>query len=130
MVKLSSDDPLSDHQYVFHFVSSTTDMLSAITECVYQALNKNGFARDIALDIWKAFDRIRHASFLRKLKGNGITGRISGLIHSFLTSSEMKVVLNGFASRFHTNLRVPPKLYSGPYAVTNRHQINDSKWYR
>lgn len=55
-------------------------MLSAITECVYQALNKNDVVRGVALDISTAFDRILQASFLRKVKGDGITGRISALI--------------------------------------------------
>lgn len=81
-------------------------MLTAITEFVYQALDKNDEAQAVALVMSMVFDRVWHAGLLYKLQSYGITGRIFGYIQLFLPNCEMKVVLNRLAS-FHTNAGVP-----------------------
>lgn len=44
--------------YVFRFSRYTVDVVTVITESVYQALDKNSEARVVTLDITKAFDRV------------------------------------------------------------------------
>ena len=44
-----------------------------------------GATRAVALDISKAFDRVWQAGLLHKVKSCGISGRIFGLISSFLS---------------------------------------------
>ena len=53
----------------------------------------------MALDISKAFDRVWHAGLLHKLKSYGISGQIFGLISSFLSNRQLRVVLDGKCSQ-------------------------------
>ena len=55
--------------------------------------------RAVAFDISKAFDRVRHAGLLHKLKSYGISGQIFGLISSFLSNRRLRVVLDGKSSQ-------------------------------
>ena len=55
----------------------------------------------MALDISKAFDRVWHAGLLHKLKSFGILGQIFGLISSFLSNRQLRVVLDGKSSEEH-----------------------------
>ena len=49
----------------------------------------------MALDISKAFDKVWHAGLLHKLKSYGISGQIFGLISSFPSNRQLRVVLHG-----------------------------------
>ena len=61
----------------------------------------------MALDISKAFDRVWHA-VLHKLKCYGISGQIFGLISSFLSNRQLRVVLDGKSSQeYPGNAGVP-----------------------
>ena len=53
----------------------------------------------MALNIFKAFDRIWHAGLLQKLKSYGISGQIFGLMSCFLSSRRLRVVLDGKSSQ-------------------------------
>ena len=53
----------------------------------------------MALDISKAFDIAWHAGLLHKFKSYGISGRIFGLISSFLSNRRLRVVLDGKSSQ-------------------------------
>ena len=55
---LETNNLFSDHQYGFRRNRSTADHLTVITEKICKALDGNGVARAIALDISKAFDRV------------------------------------------------------------------------
>lgn len=55
---LTSHDILSDKPYSFHFASPTDDVLTTIIKFASQALDKNGKAWAMALDLWERFDRI------------------------------------------------------------------------
>ena len=60
------------------------------------------------LDISKAFDRVWHGSSLYKLTFYGISGKIFGLISSFLSNRWLQVVLDGKSSQeFPINAGVP-----------------------
>ena len=62
----------------------------------------------MALDISKAFDRVWHAGLLHKLKSYGISGQIFGLISSFLSNRQLRVVLDGKSSQeYSVNAGVP-----------------------
>ena len=50
------------------------------------------------MDISKAFDRVWHDGLLFKLKQNGVSGNLLGLIKSFLSDRVQKVILNGKTS--------------------------------
>ena len=86
---------LTDKQYGFRGCRSTADLLTVITDRIYQALNNRGGTRAVALDISKAFDRVWHAGLLHKLPSYGISGRIFGIIKSFLSGRKFQVILDG-----------------------------------
>ena len=65
------------------------------------ASNRSWSTRAVALDIFKAFDRVWHAGRLHKPKS-------SGLITSFLSNRQVQVVLDGKSSQgYPVNARVP-----------------------
>ena len=53
----------------------------------------------MALDISNAFDRVLQAGLLHKLKSDGISGQLFGLISSFLSNRRLEVVLDGKSSQ-------------------------------
>ena len=68
----------------------------------------------MALDISKDFDRIWHAGILHKLKSYGILGEIFGLISSFLSNRQLRVVLDGKSSqKYPVNAGLPQGLLLG-----------------
>ena len=74
-----------------------------------------GATRAAALDISKAFDRVWHAGLLHKLKSYGISGQIIGLISSFLSNRQLRVVLDGKSSQeYPVNAGVPQGSILGP----------------
>ena len=112
---LESLNLLSDHQYGFRSGRSTADVLTVISERVYQSLNVSGETRAIALDISKAFDKVWHAGLLHKLKSYGVSGVVFDLIKSFLTDRKIKVVLDGRSSSCYSiNAGVPQGSVLGP----------------
>lgn len=68
---------LSDKQYDFCFTMSTLDVLTIIAESVLHALNMNSEAQAIALHILKVVDRVWRTNHLHKVKGYGISVKIS-----------------------------------------------------
>ena len=69
----------------------------------------------MALDITKAFDRVWHAGLLHKLKSYGVSGQIFGLISSFLSNRQLRVVLDGKSSQeYPVNAGVPQGSTLGP----------------
>ena len=62
----------------------------------------------MALDIFKAFDRVWNAGLLHKLKSYGISRQIFVLISSFLSNRWLQVVLDGKSSHeYPVNAEVP-----------------------
>ena len=69
----------------------------------------------MALDISKAFDTVWHAGLLHKLKSYGISDQIFGLISSFLSNRQLRVVLDGKSSQeYPVNAGVPQGSILGP----------------
>ena len=88
----------SDFQYGFRSSQSTADLLTVVSDRIARAFNRSAATRAVALDIFKAFDRVWHAGLLHKLKSCGISGQIFGLISSFLSNRRLRVVLDGKSS--------------------------------
>ena len=98
----------SDFQYGFRSSRSTADLLTVVSDRIARAFNRSGATRAIALDIWKAFNRVWHAGLLHKLKSYGISSQISGLIFSFHSNRRLRVVLDGKSSQeYPVNTGVP-----------------------
>ena len=105
----------SDFQYGFRSSRSTANLLIVVSDIIARALNRSGATRAVALDISKAFDRVWHAGLLHKLKSYGISGQIFGLISSFLSNRQLRVVLHGKSSQeYPVNAGVPQGSFLGP----------------
>ena len=98
----------SDFQYGFRSSRSTKDLLTVVSDRIARAFNKSGATRTVALDISKAFDRVWHGGLLHKLKSYGISGKIFGVISSFLSNRWFRVVVVGKSSQeYPVNAGVP-----------------------
>ena len=105
----------SDFQYRFRSSQSTADLLTVVSDRTARAFNRSGTALAVALDIFKAFDRVWHAGLLQKLNSYGILGQIISLISSFLSNRRLRVVLDGkFPQEYQVNTAVPQGSILGP----------------
>ena len=78
-------------------------------------MNGSRATRAVALDIFKAFDRVWHAGLLHKLNSFGVSGQVFDLISSFLSNRQLSVVLDGKSSQeYPFNARVPQGSILGP----------------
>ena len=113
--RLDTHNLFSDYQYGFRSGRSTADVLTVISECVYRVLDACGGTRAIAPDISKAFDKVRHAGLLHKLKAYGVSGPFLDIIKSFLSDRKIRVVLDGqSSSSYSINAGVPQGSVLGP----------------
>ena len=76
----------SDFQYGFRSSRLTTDLLTVVSDRIARVFNRPG------------------AIFLHKLKSYGISGQIFGLISSFLSNRQLRVVLDGKSSQKYIQL--------------------------
>ena len=105
----------SDFQYGFRSSRSTADLLTVVSNIIAKAFSRSGTIRVVAFDISEAFDRVWHVGLLHKLKSYGISGRIFGLISSFLINRWLRVVLDGKLSQeYPVNAGVPQGSILGP----------------
>ena len=112
---LENCDLFSDFQYDFRSSRSTADLLTVVSDRIGRAFNRSGTARTVALDIFKAFDRVWHAGLLHKLKSYGILGQIFGLISSFLSNRRLRVVLDEKSSQeYSVYAGIPQGFILGP----------------
>ena len=104
-----------DFQYGFRSSRSTADLLTVVSDRIAMAFDRSGATRAVALDISKAFNRVWHAGLIHKLKSCGILGQIFGLMCSFLSNRQLRVVLDGKSSQeYPVNARVPQGSILGP----------------
>ena len=69
----------------------------------------------MVVDISKAFYRVWHAGLLHKLKSYENSGQIFGLISSFLSNRQLRVVLDGKSSQgYPVSVGVPQGSILGP----------------
>ena len=86
-----------------------------MSDRIARAFNRSRANRAVALDMWKAFDRVWHAGLLHKLRSHGILGQIFGLISSFLSNRRLRVVLDRKSSQeYPVNAGVPQGSIHGP----------------
>ena len=105
----------SDFQSDFRSSRPTADLLTVVSDRITRVFNMSRAARAVALDISKAFDRVWHADLLHKQKSYGVSGQIFGLISSFLSNRQLRVVLDGKSSqKYIVNAGVPQGSISGP----------------
>ena len=95
---LEKCDLFSDLQCDFRSSRSTANLMTVVSDRIAGAFNRSGATRTAALDISKAFDRVWHSGLLHKLKSFKISGKIFGLISSFLSNRQLQVVLDGKSS--------------------------------
>ena len=89
----------SNFQYGFRSSGLTADFLIFVSDRIARAFNRSWASRAVALDIFKAFDKVWHIGLLHKLKSYQISGQIFGLISSFLSNRWFRVVLDGKSSQ-------------------------------
>ena len=64
--------------------------------------------RAVALNTSNVFNRVWHAGLLRKIKSCGISFQIFGLISSFLSNRQLRIVLDSKSSKeYQVNAGVP-----------------------
>ena len=73
-------------QYGLKSSQSTADLLTVVSNRIARAFDRSETTRAVALDIFKAFNRVWHAGLLHKLQSYGISGQIFSLISSFLSN--------------------------------------------
>ena len=105
---------LSDFQYGFRSSRSIADFITVVSDRIARAFNRCRVTRAVALDIYKAFDRVWHNGLLHKLRPYGISCHIFGLISYFLSNRRLRAVLDGKSSQeYPVNAGVP----QGPFLV-------------
>ena len=105
---LEKYDLFSDFQYSFKSSGSTADLVTVLSDKIARAFNRSGATQAVALDISKAFDRVWHAGLLHKVKSYGNSDQIFGLISSFLSNRQLRVVLDWMSSQeYPVNVGVP-----------------------
>ena len=110
-VKNTSIGLFSVFQYGFWSFQSTADLLTVESSRIARAFNSYGATQSI----YKAFDRVWHAVILHKRKSYGISGQIYGLIFSFLSNRQLRVILDGKSSQQYPVVdRVPQNCILGP----------------
>ena len=84
-----------DFQYDFRSSGSITDLLTVLSYRMVRAFSKFRNTRAVTLNISKAFHMAWHAGLLHRPKSCGISGKVFGLILSFLSNKWLQMVLNG-----------------------------------
>lgn len=79
-------------QYGFRFSRTNAEILTIISEMIYQDLDENREYLAVTLDIMKDFDR--HSGLIHKLKSYSVSGHFQ-LIEFSLSNNETKIILNG-----------------------------------
>ena len=104
---LEKCDFFSDFQYGFRSSRSIKDLLTVVSDGIARSFNKSEAILDVALDIFKAFDRIWNAGLFHKLMSYGISGQVFGFISSLLSDGRLGLVLDGKSQEYPVNVWVP-----------------------
>ena len=99
----------------FKKLDSTVNQLIHLCDSIYKGLDKYNDMCAVFLDVSKAFDKVYHRGLLFKLKQLGISGKLLGLLESYLENRKHRVVINGSTSDWMTfNAGVPQGSILGP----------------
>ena len=99
---------ISYKNVVFFLISSIVLDLLYQSDRITRVFNRSGVTRAVALDIFKAFDRVWLVGLLHKRNSDETSGQIVGLTFSFLSKRRLWVVLDGTSSQDNAvNARVP-----------------------
>jgi hypothetical protein len=79
---------------------STVDQLLYFVHQIYHAFESGKEVRTVYLDISKAFDRVWHAGFSKKLEALGIRNPLLQWIESYLKNRKQRVVIDGQSSEW------------------------------
>ena len=91
---------LNRHQHGFVNGRSTLTNLLETLESWTRLLDE-GYGLDVAyLDFRKAFDTVSHRKLLERMRQYGFNGKIYGWIKEFLSSRQMRVLVNGKFSKW------------------------------
>jgi hypothetical protein len=90
-------DKLDNRQYAYSKARSTTHALAEIIHAMSFGSEK-GCVKVIAIDMSKAFDRVRHATLMSKLEALGCTGPLMSIICDFLRNRRIQTVVNNATS--------------------------------
>ena len=82
----------SDLQYGFRAFRSNVNILTVLSECIYNSFDAGGETSAIALDISKAFDKVWDAGLPHKLKAYAVVGPILNTLESFLQERSFEKV--------------------------------------
>ena len=86
-----------------------------MSDRIARAFNRSQTTRAVALDIFKASNRVWHAGLLHKHKSHEISGQIIGLISSFFGHIWLWVLFSGkSAYEYLVNAGVPQGSIVGP----------------
>ena len=100
--------------YVFSINCRSADRIARAfnrSDSIARAFNTSGATLAVAFDISKAFDRVWHAGLLHKLKSYGISGQVFGLISSYLSNRQLRVILDGKSSSVTQGSILGPTLF-------------------
>ena len=92
---LSRHNFLSDRQYGFRKNRSTGDLLSFLSNSWSSSFRGFGETFAVALDISKAFDRVRHSGLISKLPSYGFYPSICAFLSNFLNGRSIAAVVDG-----------------------------------
>ena len=86
---------------------STADLLTIVSDKLLGLFYEPGATRTVTLET-KAFDRVRNASLFHELKYYGNSGRVFGLVLSFVINRQLWMVLGGnFSQDYSVNAGAP-----------------------
>ncbi len=96
---LASFNLLSDRQYGFRKERSTGDLLAVFTNSWSSSLSRFGGTFAVAVNILKAFDKVRHKSLLSKLPSYALYLSLCTFVSSFLSGRSVSAVVDGDCSK-------------------------------
>ena len=88
--------------------------MTVVSDRVAWTFNKSTATQAVALDTCKAFDRVWYTGLLHKLKPQGISDHLFGLILPFLGNRRPRVVLDG---SLYKNTQLILEFVKGPFLV-------------
>ena len=108
------------NQYGFRCKQSASLQLLAYLDGIYRGLEvSENSVCSLYLDFSKAFDKINHQLLLQKLEALGVTGKLLGLLKSYLIDRQHYVTIGSSSSSTRwISIGVPQGSIHGPFFVS------------